>query len=441
MPDRGFLTARSTLFALLLGCLSTGCRPSAPSLLSGRLAAPRANFLSRPSTAAAIALWKRTLAAPHGAAADVSAMETKYAPTGAVRSEAQFDAVEMPAHAPGEPLRYRLTYTAPARLRGVTLVSDGRSIWRYDPVARSVRRQSAALAPVPPELEEGIAAVAVQADGAIPEIESVSEPVAGRGAWVLALRRPTSGRILERRWVDTASGRTLRFEQYAGRDAHVVRRVELTSLRPLKTPSEIAAAAAALRLSFPAGSRLVDSRPTGIRRLAEAEDAAGRVHLPLHVRGFALRSIQRAAPRGVEGTAPQALDALAPGATEAGPAITHLLYRKGSQAISVFFTGDAAPVSAGAPVSARAKPSVSLQPGPDWRPVILDGARRGFTREAENGAAVAWANSGGGWYLAVAHMPVTALAPIAAAFAANRDDAPATVGATLPRPTNVVVRE
>ena len=368
----------------------------------------------------ALALWQRTLAAGRSVRLRAHIVET-HRPVRAAGSVTELDVIEGAVDGTARTPRYRVTYVAPRTFAGVVIVNDGAAVWRYDPLRHVAIRHTASTAPLPPELEEGIAAVPVQADGARAEIEAAPEYVDGRRTAVLALRRTRSARIVERRWIDFASGRTLRMEQYAGSEARMVRRVELSRVVLLSTKATIVPADALLAMDFPAATLRVDARAARQKHLPEAEAAARRVRMPVHVRGFALKAAERLG--GAHSDASGAITNL-PFALPSRTATTHLLYSDGTTGISVF-------ISLYAPVARQGRtPAGSIlvsQPGSGWEATSLDSTHAGYVRQSGAGCAIAWAGSAG-CYVAVAHMSAAGLLPLAAAFAANRDDAPLVSG-------------
>lgn len=416
---------------LFIGAVASGCYPDAtrpsgavgatvsaitpgsvPPLPSAIPSATASSALtgSPPVTTDPTALWKRTLTAQRTVPVRATVTETRFASDGRVRQVARFDVVEG-----GDGPRYRLTRVLPASVAGNVEISDGHSAWRYNPQKKTVVQTTASALTPPAEMDDGAATVVVQAETLLPEIEPHNEKVDGRNASVLALRRQRTRRIVERRWVDQQTGRTLRLEQYARPDAHLLRRVELTGVLQLK-PSDVAADAPAFHPDFPPDSIVVDRRGRRMTWQSEAERAARHVHLPLHVRGYVVRSVDHTADL-------RAALPLLPSAPNGKGGTTHLLYSSGEKAISVFVTPPA--------VLTGGKP-VDLQPGPTWKPASLDVRMKGFTQESSEGSAVAWAEPHRGCYIVVARMPLSDLLPVAGAFASDRDDAPGVSVASVP---------
>ena len=400
--------------ALAAGAVICGCQPAAQtvSTVPAAPATPAQVAKSAPPATAsppAAILWRRTVGAIAMTPLRGTVEVTHFGARGRVRSQSRFEAIEGVG---GN--RYRLTFAAPESEKGAVVVSDGHTVWRYAPQTRTVARHAEADTPPPAECEEGVAASPLQADAARPEIEGQGERVAGRTVSVLALRGVRSGQIIERRWIDTVSGRTLRMEQY-GPGARLLRRVEVSRVA-FPDPLPLADAHNPLfQPDFP-DATLNDTRPAPLRHLSEAEAAARRVAMPLHVRGWALRSATRTPPPA--DAAPPTPD-VSPATIATTAGATHLLYHNGERTISVFVTR---PENEGHPAA--------LVPGAGWNPLTLDTARPGFTQETSDGAAVAWAGETGSRYVVIGRMPLAELLPVAEAFAAGRDDAPGTVVAS-----------
>ena len=276
----------SGVVGLAAFAVACGCQPAAQTVSVSPALPPAPVAKSTPPATAstpATILWRRTVGAIAMTPLRGTVEVTHFGARGRAAAQSRFEAIEGVGGG-----RYRLTFAAPESEKGGVVVSDGHTVWRYAPQTHTVSRHAVSDTPPPAECEEGVAASPLQADAARPEIEGGRERVAGRSVSVLALRGIRSGQIIERRWVDSVSGRTLRMEQY-GPGARLLRRVEVSRVA-FPDPLPLADARNPLfQPDFP-DATLADTRPAPLRHLSEAEAAARRVAMPLHVRGWALRS-------------------------------------------------------------------------------------------------------------------------------------------------------
>lgn len=321
------------------------------------------------SDAAAEALWQRAQAAPRSAPLRAHVVITRWEDPDSPPRVSVLNVVE------GTGGRFRHEYVAPASARGRVVVCDGRTVWQYEPRTQTVLRHPAA--------ENSDASVLPDPMGGSgqPRIEpGAAARVAGRPAQVLVFSH--SGRVVERRWIDAATGRSLRAESYEP-GGRLLRRVEMTAVTFAPAVSD-----AVFRAAFPPTARVIDGTA---ERSVDAAGEARRLRLPARAGDFRLRSVVR--PRR--------------GSARLTDAETHLLYSNGARSLSVFVTEQAG----GAAV---------FRPAAGWRSISLGEGRAGYAREEGRGrrAAVAWTGARGR-YIAVAHLPLSDLLPLTRALAAG----------------------
>lgn len=339
--------------AVLIALLSSCARPPA---------VPPPVSVPASSDPAAQALWERSRQAARDVPLSAQAVILRWNADGHLAGRSRLTVLE------GSGGRFRLTYAQPAGARGRIVVCDGRTTWQYEPRAQTILRRPP-LADLSQEPRPARSALWR------PEIAPEWETVAGRATRVLVLRG-SSGRIVERRWVDEETGRSLRTDVYDD-SARLARRVALSTVvvRPAVSP-------AAFRPVFPVPARVLLARAASAR---DAPRAARGLGLPTRARGFRLRSVVRPTPRRADGE-------------------THVLYSDGTRVLSVF-------VTPGTGDRLAALPSAG-----DWRPVSLGGTRRGFAQSAGGGqSAVAWVQ-GHRRYVAVARLPASDLGEVARAL-------------------------
>ncbi len=386
MAELHFAAAPVVAGAALLFLLAGGCRPNAADHVTAR---PARHFA--PPDAAARALLARALSAPRRAPLlRARAVITRWQQKGPA-AVSVLDVIEASGG------RFRLTYAAPEAARGRVVVSDGASVWQYEPRSQVVLKRPAARAALGAK-SGGASSGAVllmgtkaasDGDALHPEITRRAEQAAGRPTRTLLLR-DAKGRLVERRWVDEATGWSLRTEEYDPASGSLSRRVELFRVS-LGKPVP----AALFRPAFPATARVVTARAV---RVAGATGEARRLGLPTAVRGYRLRSVVRppARPRSF----------LPPAA--AGGETTHLVYSNGARCVSVFVTEN---VGAGL-----------LHPQTGWRSVPLGARRVGFAQEepGRGRSAVAWVRTNRR-FVAIAPLPLEDLLPISRLFAGGED--------------------
>lgn len=269
--------------------------------------------------------------------------------------------------------RFRLTYSEPADARGRVVVCDGATTWQYEPRSRTVLRR-----PTPES-------VSAETGSPAPdplwrrEIEPGTADVGGRPAQILRVQS-ASGALVERLWIDNASGRSLRTENYDPHGA-LTRRVELSQIvvKPVVTP-------ATFQPAIPRGARVLTA---AAQPSPNAAGEARLLDLPSDTAGFHVQSVVRA-PRSTT-------------------AAIHVLYTNGPRALSVFVTNNAA--------NGATELVPSADGGASWKPAVLTSTIHAFTQERADGqSAVAWV-ADGRRYVAIGRMPLTDLLSIAKTMA------------------------
>lgn len=351
---------RCLTVAVALGALLSSCArpPVAPPL---SVPAVSVSF-PRPPEPAAQALWERSRQAARNTPLSAQAVILRWNPDGKLAGRSRLTVLE------GTGGQFRLTYEQPPGARGRIVVCDGRTTWQYEPRTQTILRRPP-LADLPQEPPSARSALWR------PEIAPGPETVAGRTTRILVLR-DGAGRIVERRWVDEESGRSLRTDVYDDR-AQLARRVALSAIvvRPAVAPD-------AFRPNFPVPARTLLARAVSAR---DAPRAAHGLGLPARARGFRLRSVVRPTPRRADGE-------------------THVLYSDGTRVLSVF-------VTPGAGDHLAAMPSAG-----SWYSTSLGETQRGYVQSAGGGrSAVAWVQ-GHRRYVAVARLPVSDLLAVARAL-------------------------
>jgi outer membrane lipoprotein-sorting protein len=284
--------------------------------------------------------------------------------------------------------RYRQVYDEPAPTRGRVVVSDGTTLWQYEPSKQTILQR-----PAPPPASDLLDDM--EAPPLKRVIESGSAKVAGRPTQVLTLRSPRTAALRERLWIDTATGRSLKTETFAS-SGRLVRRVEMTTVT---FPADISASA--FQPNFPASARTltaITEQPDDVA--AEAR----RLKLPVTADGYRLRDARRPAAARM-------------GSAASRPT-TQLLYSNGTHAVSVFVTEDFATMGKASTPKAR----------PGWQPVTLDDGRTAFIQEEKSAGrtTVVWTDTSHR-YTAIAHLPLSELLPAARVLAAATSTAPSPI--------------
>jgi outer membrane lipoprotein-sorting protein len=280
--------------------------------------------------------------------------------------------------------RYRQVYDEPEAARGRVVVSDGTTLWQYEP-----SRQTVLQRPAPPSTSD------LLDDPVASPLERILEEgtitIAGRPTRAIALRPRGSATVRERLWVDAATGRSLKTETFAP-SGRLVRRVEMVTVAFPPSVDE-----SAFRPDFPPTARTLMATT---EQPSDAEAEARRLNLPLKADGYRLRNALR--------------PAVARTGSAASRPTTHLLYSDGAHAMSVFVTEDFA--TQGKALTPKAKPG--------WLPIVLEDGRTAFTQEQKSPnnhtatvAAVVWTGASHR-YTAMAHVPLSELLPTARILAA-----------------------
>jgi len=380
--------ASALMSALLTGLLlSEGCQREqaasaqtapAPSHGAATTPPPTATAASPAPRTEADRLWERSVRAAHTVPLKAQVVLSHWRDqTGAIEERTVLDVI-MAAGG-----RYRQVYAAPKSVRGRVVVSDGTTLWQYEP-SKQLILQRAAPPPAADLLED------MQTT---PSLERLLEEgrvvVAGRPTQVIALRPGGSAVIRERLWVDIATGRSLKTETFAP-SGRLVRRVEMTSVAfPASIPES------AFQPDFPASARTLAATT---EQTDDAVAEARRLNLPVKVNGYRLhRALHPAAARTGSAASRQA---------------THFLYSDGAHPVSVFVEDFS---TAGKTLTPKAKEG--------WQPISLGDGRTAFAQEEKNASraavvtAVVWTGTNHR-YTAMAHLPLPEFLPAARALAA-----------------------
>ena len=333
-------------------------------------AAPAAVPALVPSDPAALTLLRESAAAERRVFVRARVSDTQF--SGATQQAALFDPIE------GTGGRYCYTYRAPAAVAGRVLLSDGKMLRQYEPSRNVILRRP--LAPeVPP-----VAVPSEPGDGSGWRMAG-RDRVAGRPAVVIA-RVNARGALLERRALDAATRRMLRWERF-DRYGVLARRLAFVRFAVARTvPAQTFTA------HFPRGARMV---PAPAPRTDTAAQVARDLHLPALAAGYRVRSTlaHRGAASGMPGH--------------------HLLYSDGVHAVSVFVT------------AASSSASAAVTPRRGWARVSPQNGGTAAERtmiartDASERTAVVWTHNGRR-YVAVARMTLPRLLPVARALYASR---------------------
>lgn len=273
--------------------------------------------------------------------------------------------------------RYRHTYVTPGSGAGRVILSDSRTNYQYEPTRNAVLRRPE-ISPEPSEIASPTHLTHAFVGAGTPE----SAPLLGRPTRLIlsaATRENRSTYIWEKRWVDAATGRSLKTETYAP-SGRLVRRFEITRVSfPAAVPQKV------FRPNFPANARTI-AAATPLSKSAFAE--AARLGLPREAQGFRLQSAARSLAART-GTKPA----------------THLIYSDGTRTISLFVAD-----MSGAPLP-------SPLPAPEWRSVPLPQGVTAYVRRSRDNAhtLLVWV-SDNRRYTAVSQLPLEDWLPAARAF-------------------------
>ena len=106
----------------------------------------------------------------------------------------------------------RIDYTAPDRLRGHSLVSNGRQEWQLNPQTKTLTVR--AVSPRPNDATEDATGYNLLRSNYTLSLESVPETFANRKAFVLTITRKSNHTIARRLWIDAATNIVLRREVF-----------------------------------------------------------------------------------------------------------------------------------------------------------------------------------------------------------------------------------
>lgn len=422
---RGVGGSRSAaLWGLGAAAALGGCQPLPPSpprsLEAVRTAPSPPSHAGNSTKDDALLWWKRSLDAPRTVPVRASVVVTRFDENNKPPAISRYELEEV---AGGR--KYRIIYHAPAAAAGRIVLCDGQTIWQYEPnhdtvLRRPVADSTGAFISADEAADSATAPSTVAAktnedgeeDDLLPaanlvRLEPEADSVAGRAVRVLVLHASPKGAVVERRWVDSRTGRTLRTETYDAQGKKR-RRVEMTQVEFSPT---IEVGTFVPRLAE--GVRVVDTTQKNPlpRKRRDAEDTARSVHLPLRARGFALRSATQPP------TPPPAAEA-------ARSNTTHLVYSDGTSAVSVFVTpmGGGSTTTMGLPpASENGKVQgdrIALTGATGWKPALLQTAgqkRRAWIQETPRRTAIAWTQNSDRM-VAVAQLPVRDLLPLVEAF-------------------------
>ena len=406
----GATVAAATACAFFMqGCQPPRAMPTRPATLAAK-SPPRA---ANATDANALDWWKRTLDAPRTIPVRASVVVTRFYADNKPPAISRYELLEALGGR-----KYRITYHAPASAAGRIVLCDGQTLWQYEPNHDTVLRRPVAppsgTFPSQNEADEASKSgeTGPMASDLIPaarlvRLEPEADSVAGRPTRVLArIGTAPAGAVVERRWVDSQTGRTLRTEQY-DTQGKKRRRVEMTQVEFSPKIEE-----GEFMPHLAEGVRIVDTTqknplPQSGRR--ETEAAARRVHLPLRAHGFTLRSASTTqtppVPRSME-AAPAVNAATPPAVTNT----THLVYSDGMATLSVFVT----PAAAGSSDTNASDTSLVLNGAAGWKAVLLKGAKpnqKVWMQETPTRTAIAWTRNHNR-LVAVAQMPLRELIPL-----------------------------
>lgn len=357
--------------ALMVGAvLGMGCWSMMPGGKSTPLtSSAQAQTPARTPDPAAMALWRQMADAQRRVLLQGRMTITRWDSGGKQQAPETADVTE------GSGGKYRIEYRAPETVQGRVLVCDGKTLYQYEPRRKVVLQRP--IANAEPFLKTDLSLSTHYLTLGPSSTDSTVTTVGGRKVTLLELHDTRDSALQERRWVDTATGRSLRVETY-GKSGQISRRVEVTQV---SFPTQVADST--FRANFPKGVRLVTLKPSD----ASAETEARRLGLPVQSGGYKVRSAHASATKHASAT-PQ----------------RQLLYSDGIHSVSLF-------------VHEVGKDQPAEKPSPEWQTVSLAPGLTGYAHEEENPhrAAVAWTTSGRR-YIAVARLPLPHLLTLARAM-------------------------
>ncbi len=302
-------------------------------------------------------LWTKSVRAAHTVPLGAKATVTTWPKSGDPRTTV-FHLLE------GSAGQYRLDYAGENGSPGRVVLSDGHTIWQYEPREKTVVRRKA-----PADhrsLDDKVS------DDWKREIGPGVELIDGRPASILVVKGRT-GAVVERRWIDQATDRAIRVEEYDSQ-GRIQRRMTLSNLvvRPKVSAHDF-------QPEFGPHARSLTASAEHPENL---EEQARRLGLPVRAGSMQLRSVVR--PSGLtQSTARHR---------------AQCLYSDGPKSISVFV----------AETDADGRNILVAATG-KWHKVRLAGTAAATAREDDDGhAAVSWIRADN-HYTAVARMPVSEL--------------------------------
>jgi negative regulator of sigma E activity len=199
--------------------------------------------------------------------------------------------------------RLRVETVTPQSAHGRVVVDDGRYRWQYEPSTGILERHPSA----PPVHSPSVDELLVQYAGVV---QAHPSRVAGRQAWRLDLTPRVAGKASQRLWVDALTGLVLRSEKRRP-DGRMMSASYFTDLQVGNQPAHL------FQQPGPAGVRVVGAKPRAAPlTLAEARAWFG---LPLTAR----------LPAGYTFADASLLQ-------RKGPAVAHLRYQDGLNAVSLY---------------------------------------------------------------------------------------------------------
>lgn len=271
--------------------------------------------------------------------------------------------------------RYRNTYLQPEATAGRIVLSDGETNYQYEPDRNTILQRKE----VAPDTEE-----IRSPPHLLPQFVPDSAVLLGRPTRLLVTTaQGENGKeyLWEKRWIDTATDRSLKTETYSS-SGRLIRRFQLTSV---SFPASVSRDE--FLPDFPVTARTIAATtPKSQHPVAEAD----RLGLPQEAYGFRLQSVARPL-------------ATRPGSSER---VTHLIYSDGARAISLFV----ADVTGASPSDSR--PLIE-----DWDLVHLTPGIIGYSRQSRDQAysIVVWTQNGF-CYTAVSQCSREEFLPVIRAF-------------------------
>ncbi len=319
--------------------------------------------LSTKTDPAAAALYQRSLAAEREVIITARVSATRWNDSKA--APFVFDLIEDTGN------RYRMTYVSPKAVAGRVLVSNGKTLFQYEPTRNLILKRPA---PIQSQATEEQVPPTTRCSFALGD---APETVAGRPVTLVTRRAVPGGVTREKRWVDAETGRTLRHEQFDAKGV-LERRVEFKNV---SFPGAVADETFAP--DFPIHTRVLSA---AVRSLP-ADDITKRYNLPMRANRFTLRTV-------LASPAHSSLTSSISG--------HQLLYSDGRESLSVFVV--------------PTRDAEQLRPSAGW--VLLPNERQPLMTRSDrrtDGTAVAWIRDNR-WYIAVSRMPLQTMLPIVRAL-------------------------